>query len=72
MKQKFLLVLVALFCVIFSVNAAVLGDKYVKVMDAFLVKLETYKDNSNYIQLLDSFTLQLNSLKSKYSSNSNV
>jgi hypothetical protein len=49
-----------------------LAPKYTQALDAFLVRLETYQNNSNYVQILDAFVVQLNTLKPKYSSNTNV
>ncbi|MDR2640493.1 MAG: hypothetical protein LBC61_04180 [Candidatus Peribacteria bacterium] len=45
-----------------------LAPKYTQALDAFLVKLEAYQNNSNYVYVLDSFVVQLNALKPKYSS----
>ncbi|MDR2640930.1 MAG: hypothetical protein LBC61_06650 [Candidatus Peribacteria bacterium] len=45
-----------------------LPPKYIETLDLFLARLEIYQDNSNYIQILNEFSTQLDTLKPRYSS----
>ncbi|MDR2640934.1 MAG: hypothetical protein LBC61_06670 [Candidatus Peribacteria bacterium] len=60
------MVLVLLICS--TALALGLPPKYIETLDLFLAKLETYQNNSSYVQILDEFSTQLDALKPRYSS----
>jgi hypothetical protein len=72
MKKKIVAVLVTTLLLPVATFAASLSYTYVQALDTFLNKLETYQNNSNYINILDSFSEQIKNLKSRYDSSGNV
>jgi hypothetical protein len=71
MKKK-LLWIIAIFILLCNTLSADLSTEHTQTLDAFIVKLGTYQNDSNYVEILDTLVIQLNTLKPKYSSSWNV